>query len=88
LITIYAGLADISRDQACAEFGGRQFSEFKTKLADLAVDRLTPIADEMRRLLADPGAIDRALQIGAEKARDLSAPVLKEVYDIVGLLRA
>lgn len=87
LITIYAGLADISRDQACAKFGGRQFSEFKTELTDLAVDRLTPIADEMRRLLADPGTLDRVLQTGAEKARDLSAPVLKEVYDIVGLLR-
>lgn len=87
LVTIYAGLADISRGDACTQFAGRQFSQFKVELADLAVEKLTPIADEMRRLLADPGAIDQVLKDGAEKARALSEPVLREVYDIVGLLR-
>ena len=87
LVTIYAALADISREEACTLFVGRQFSQFKVELADLAVEKLTPIADEMRRLLADSGAIDQVLKVGAEKARALSEPILREVYDIVGLLR-
>jgi len=87
LITIYAALADLTREETCAQFGGQQFSTFKGELADLAVDKLTPIADEMRRLLADPGTIDKVLKDGAEKARALSEPILNEVYDIVGLLR-
>lgn len=87
LITIYAGLADISREDTCARFAGQQFSQFKTELSDLAVEKLTPIAGEMRRLLADPGAIDQVLKTGAEKARALSEPILHEVYDVIGLLR-
>ena len=37
------------------EFAGQQFSGFKNALADLAVAKLAPIADEMRRLMADTG---------------------------------
>jgi tryptophanyl-tRNA synthetase len=38
--------------------------------------------------MADPAEIDRALKVGAEKARDLSAPILREVYKAVGFLPA
>jgi tryptophanyl-tRNA synthetase len=38
----------------------------------------------MRRLMADPGEIDRILGAGAEKARALAAPTLKDVQAIVG----
>lgn len=88
LITIYAGLAEITRSEACAQFGGQQFSAFKSELVDVAVEKLTPIAAEMRRLLDDPGSIDQVLKEGAEKARALCEPILGEVYDIVGLLRS
>jgi tryptophanyl-tRNA synthetase len=87
LITIYAGLADITRAEACVQFGGQQFSAFKPELVDVAVEKLTPIAAEMRRLLDDPASIDHVLKEGAEKARALCEPILDEVYDIVGLLR-
>ena len=46
------------------DHGGAQFSAFKPALAELAVDKLAPIAAEMRRLLADPGAIDAHPQRG------------------------
>ncbi|MDX9862235.1 MAG: tryptophan--tRNA ligase [Rhodospirillales bacterium] len=88
LMGIYAGLADLTLDQVCARFGGRPFSDFKKELADLAVSVLTPIQDEMRRLLADPGAIDAVLGDGAERARGLAGPILREVYDIVGFVRS
>ncbi len=50
-------------------FAGHQFSQFKSELAELAVDKLTPVAAEMRRLLADPAELDRMLETGADKAR-------------------
>ena len=87
LLGIYAALADISLEQAIATFAGRQFSAFKTELADLAVAQLAPIAGEMRRLMADPGEVDRVLRMGAERARVIAEPILREVYDIVGFLR-
>src|SRR5437868_12476443 len=42
LVNIYAALSDTPRDAVIAQFGGRQFSEFKAELADLAVSKLTP----------------------------------------------
>jgi tryptophanyl-tRNA synthetase len=41
----------------------------------------------MRRLLADPGHIDRVLRWGAERAAAIAVPVLREVQDVTGLLR-
>jgi tryptophanyl-tRNA synthetase len=56
------------KDAVLKDFGGQQFSVFKPALADLAVEKLSPIADEMRRLMADPGHIDIRSGAGAERA--------------------
>ena len=87
LIGIYAALADATLADVLERFGGEQFSTFKQHLADLAVAKLGPIQDEMRRLVADPGHVDRVLARGAERARAMAEPVLDEVQRIVGFLR-
>ncbi len=88
LLGIYAALSDITLDSACNRFAGGSFSGFKRELGDLAISRLSPIQDEMRRLMADPKAVDEVLADGAERARALSEPILREIHDIVGFLRA
>jgi nicotinamidase-related amidase len=55
-------------------------------LADLAVSKLAPVSDEMKRLLNDPAEIDRTLEQGADKARAIAAPILDRTYEIVGFL--
>jgi tryptophanyl-tRNA synthetase len=67
------------------EVGGKQFSEFKPMLVERAVEKLSPISAEMRRLLDDKSEIDRVLEGGAERARAIAAPILKRTYEIVGL---
>jgi len=84
LINIYAALADEAKPSIIARYAGQQFSGFKNDLADLAVSKLTPIASEMRRLLADPAEIDRILAAGAKRADDIAAPVVAEVKRLVG----
>lgn len=86
LIGIYAALADISREQVIAEFGGRQFSDFKPALADLAVATLEPIGKEMRRIAADPAYVDKVLHDGGERAAVIAEETMKKVREIVGLL--
>jgi len=88
LLGIYAALDDRELADVCVQFAGQGFAEFKTALADLAVDKLAPMQDEMRRLLASPDEIDRVLASGAERARALAAPVLDEIYDTIGFLQA
>ncbi len=84
LITIYAALADRSKDKVMAEFGGQQFSGFKNALSDLCVEKLTPITGRMRDLMADVGEIDRILADSADKANAIAEPVLKETTEILG----
>ncbi|MCQ8782182.1 tryptophan--tRNA ligase [Mangrovibrevibacter kandeliae] len=86
LVGIYAALADRSKAEILSEFGGQQFSAFKPALADLAVEKLSPIAGEMRRVLADPAEVDRLLAKGAERADAIARPILADVKRIVGLL--
>src|SRR5229473_1564353 len=87
LVSIYAALAGLDRETALHRFAGQNFSTFKEALSALSVDVLGQIGGEMRRLLADPGHIDRILRRGAERAAAIAVPVLREVQDISGLLR-
>jgi tryptophanyl-tRNA synthetase len=86
LVGIYAGLADISKEDVLKEFGGRQFSVFKPALADLAVDRLAPVAAEMRRISVDRAYVDGVLRDGGERAGVLAEATMKTVREIVGFL--
>jgi tryptophanyl-tRNA synthetase len=88
LVNIYAALADRSTDAVMAEMGGKPFSVFKPALAELAVEKLAPISVEMARLMEDAAEIDRTLARGAERAREIAHPILRETYRIVGMVGA
>jgi tryptophanyl-tRNA synthetase len=87
LVGIYAALADSNKGQVLAQFGGAQFSAFKSALVDLLVAKLGPITAEMRRLVADPVYIDKVLAEGADRAQIIAADTMKAVKDIVGFVR-
>ena len=88
LVNIYAALSDATVADVLRDVGGKQFSEFKPMLADLAVAKLAPISDEMARLMQQPDEIDRVLGRGAGRAREIAAPILERTYDIVGMVRS
>ena len=86
LVGIYAALSGITEEAVLAEFGGQGFGAFKPALADLAVEKIAPIAEEMRRFRNDPGYLEGVLGAGAQKADAIAAPILKEVKKVVGFL--
>ncbi|UOA33209.1 Tryptophan--tRNA ligase [Sulfitobacter sp. DSM 110093] len=86
LVNIYAALSDQTIDQVLTEVGGQQFGTFKPALAELAVSKMGPITAEMQRLMADTSEIDRILARGAEQAREITAPILKRTYEIIGMV--
>ena len=87
LLGIYTALADKPLGEVMTEFAGTQFSQFKAALTDLAVATLGPMGREMKRLTADPADVDAVLRDGAERARAIAEPILREVYDRIGFLR-
>ena len=86
LVGVYAALADRTKAEVLAEFAGQGFGAFKPRLADLAVERLAPVTAEMRRLMKDPGEVDRVLKVGAERARAVAEPVVAETKKRIGFL--
>jgi tryptophanyl-tRNA synthetase len=87
LVAIFAALADRSVDDVLREYGGQGWGKFKPALADLAVAVMSPIADEMKRLVEDRAEMDRILRDGAERARAIAEPVMDDVRRIVGFVR-
>lgn len=87
LVGIYAALADISKQDVLNEFGGKGFGVFKPALADLAVAHLAPIAENMRRYLAEPDEIETILKDGANRARMIAQKTMKDVREIIGFVQ-
>jgi tryptophanyl-tRNA synthetase len=88
LVGIYAALSGKTKADVLAEYGGQQFSTFKKALAEVAVARLSPLGDEIRRMMGDPAEIDRVLADGSARARAVAQPIMAEVKDIVGFIRS
>jgi tryptophanyl-tRNA synthetase len=87
LVGIYAALSNRSKADILTEFGGAQFSGFKSSLVDLAVEKLSPIAGEMKRLTtSDQAYVDQVLADGGERAGVIAAETIKSVKDIIGFI--
>jgi tryptophanyl-tRNA synthetase len=88
LVNIYAALSGETPDQVTGRFSGQGFGAFKPALADLAVARLSPITEKMKRLMDAPDEIDRILGQGAARADSIARPILNRVLDITGMIRS
>ncbi|MBS0536496.1 MAG: tryptophan--tRNA ligase [Proteobacteria bacterium] len=87
LVGIYAALDNKTKADVLRDFGGAQFSGFKSALVDLAVAKLGPIGAEMKKLVQDPAYIDSVLADGSERAAAIAEPNMNAVKDIVGFVR-
>ncbi|KQY98394.1 tryptophan--tRNA ligase [Pseudolabrys sp. Root1462] len=87
LVGIFAALDNKTKADVLRDFGGAQFSGFKSALVDLAVAKLGPIGAEMKKLVQDSAYIDAVLADGAQRAAAIADPNMKAVKDIVGFVR-
>lgn len=85
LVGIYAALAGVSVQDVLNDFGGKGFGAFKPALAEVVVDKMSPISERLRGLLNDPAEVDSVLKLGAEAAEAAAEPVVRDVKKIVGL---
>ena len=86
LLQIYAavtgrGVADVE-----AEFVGQQYGTFKSAVAEVLVEALTPIRERTQEWLESPERLDAVLADGAARAEAISGPLLDEVHDRLGLV--
>uniref|UniRef100_H3DDZ3 Tryptophan--tRNA ligase, mitochondrial n=1 Tax=Tetraodon nigroviridis TaxID=99883 RepID=H3DDZ3_TETNG len=85
LVIIHAAVARISVEEAVSQAKGLDTGAYKQLVSEAVIQRLTPIREEIHRLRKDPGHLEGVLALGSGRARELAAPVLREVRQRVGL---
>lgn len=88
LLTIYAAVTEQSVKSAQESLSDKGFSDFKTLLADALVAHLSPIREQLFRLLDDTPYLDKILFQGADKAREIANNNLEEIKKTMGFLHA
>tara|TARA_B100000214_G_scaffold360666_1_gene323306 strand:+ start:25 stop:1026 length:1002 start_codon:yes stop_codon:yes gene_type:complete len=84
LLGIYSCLSDQSLNETINQFSGKNFSEFKEKLINLVVDKISPISIEINKLIKDEKFIDQVLTEGAEKANQIASKKINNLKKIIG----
>src|SRR3954447_1623765 len=69
-----------------SEYDGKGYGDLKTDVGEAVVELFAPIQARYAELRADEGELRRLLQIGADKAREESAPVLRQMYERMGFV--
>lgn len=64
---------------------GIAWGEMKQLLFEYINEHIKPARDEYNRLLDDPSVVENALRRGAERAREISEPYLKEILYAIGI---
>jgi len=86
LLTIYSELSKKTLEKTLQDMAGNQYSFLKTKLAEILISEITPIAKEIQKLLDDKSHLKDILKKGSEKANIIAEENLKNIRDIVGLI--
>ena len=84
LLGIYSSLSDQSLENSINEFSGKNFSEFKQKLAELVIEKISPISNEINKLQKDINYIDKILQEGGNRADLIASKKVGEMKKIIG----
>ena len=87
LISIYSSINDVSVQKVLQEFGGKNFSTFKSKLSESVVEKICPIGKEIKKLLKSENYLSEILKKGTERADLIAKTNLKEIYKIIGLTK-
>jgi tryptophanyl-tRNA synthetase len=85
IMTVATGesIADIE-----ARYDGQGYGAFKADVAESVIELLQPFQERFHELRSDPAELQRILELGAEKARQESAPTLEAMYERMGFARS
>ena len=87
LLTIFSALTCEPVDTIADRYSGRGYGAFKTDLAEVVVEFVTPFRTRTLELLDDKAQLDAILREGAERANEVAERTLADVYERVGFVR-
>jgi tryptophanyl-tRNA synthetase len=85
LLGIYAAMTGKSLPEIEAEYEGKGYGDFKKDLGEVVAEGLAPIRERALELLDSPKELDGILDSGAERAREVARPILREAQARMGV---
>jgi tryptophanyl-tRNA synthetase len=85
LLGIYAGMTGEKIAEVERRYEGKGYGDFKKDLGEVVAEGLAPIRKHTLELLDDPVELDKLLDSGAEKAREVAHPNLLRTWERMGL---
>lgn len=84
LLTIYQLLTGKSADDCVSHFEGKGYGQFKGELAEATVEFMRPFQERVHHYSDEE--LSSILKRGAEKARNIAAATLRDVYEKMGIV--
>ena len=84
LIGIYSSLSGTTFEKTINEFSGKNFSKFKENLSQVLIDKISPISNEINKLLNEKTYLEEILSEGCKKANEIASKKIKKIHEILG----
>ena len=86
LLTIYSCFSGKTIEEAEREFDGRGYGDFKTAVGQVCCEKLIPVQEEYRRILADKAYLEEVMKKGADEASYYARKTLSKVRRKLGFV--
>ena len=87
LLTIQSAVTGTDVDKLVESYAGRGYGDLKADTADAVVEFVTPIKARVDDLISDTTELESILEAGADRAREVSAKTIANVYERLGFLQ-
>jgi tryptophanyl-tRNA synthetase len=87
LLTIQSAVTGTDVDKLVETYAGRGYGDLKADTADAVVEFVAPIKARVDEFVGDPTELESILTRGAERAREVSAKTIANVYERLGFLQ-
>ena len=86
LIDIFSVASGKTPGEIEVDYEHAGYGQFKADVGDAVVELVTPVRERYLELRADEGELRRLLTVGADRAREASAPTLAAMYERMGFV--
>jgi len=84
LLSIFSSISDITLEKSIQEFSGKTFSHFKESLTQILVEKITPISNEIEKLLNEKDYLNEILSEGCKIANKTASKKIEKIHKIIG----
>uniref|UniRef100_A0A3Q1M548 Tryptophan--tRNA ligase, mitochondrial n=1 Tax=Bos taurus TaxID=9913 RepID=A0A3Q1M548_BOVIN len=86
LVAIHAAVAGLPVEEVVRRSAGMDTARYKLVVADAVIEKFAPIKSEIEKLKMNKDHLEKVLQVGSARAKELAYPVCQEVKKLVGFL--